>query len=39
VLVLEPKVLSAEAHPVFRVARCGTCGPRPYAGVVSPWRA
>jgi bacteriocin biosynthesis cyclodehydratase domain-containing protein len=39
VLVLEPKVLSAEAHPVHRVARCGTCGPRPYAGVVSPWRA
>jgi bacteriocin biosynthesis cyclodehydratase domain-containing protein len=39
VLVVEPKVLSAEAHPVFRVARCGTCGPRPYAGVVSPWRA
>jgi bacteriocin biosynthesis cyclodehydratase domain-containing protein len=39
VLVLEPKVLSAEAHPVYRVARCGTCGPRPYAGVVSPWRA
>ncbi|MFT2712465.1 TOMM precursor leader peptide-binding protein [Clavibacter sp. Sh2126] len=39
VLVVEPKVLSAEAHPVFRVARCSTCGPRPYAGVVSPWRA
>lgn len=39
VLVIEPKVMEAEAHAVFRVARCGTCGPRPYAGVVSPWRA
>ncbi len=39
VLVIEPKVMEAEAHAVFRVARCGTCGPRPYAGVASPWRA
>ncbi|CCE76670.1 TOMM precursor leader peptide-binding protein [Clavibacter nebraskensis] len=39
VLVVEPKVMEAEAHAVFRVARCGTCGPRPYAGIVSPWRA
>jgi bacteriocin biosynthesis cyclodehydratase domain-containing protein len=39
VLVIEPKVMEAEAHAVFRVARCGTCGPRPYAGIVSPWRA
>jgi len=39
VLVIEPKVMEAEAHAVFRVARCGTCGPRPYAGIASPWRA
>ncbi|MFD3443127.1 TOMM precursor leader peptide-binding protein [Microbacteriaceae bacterium 4G12] len=39
VLVLEPKVFSTTAHPVYRVARCSTCGPRPYAGIRYPWRS
>jgi len=39
VLVLEPKVFSTTAHPVYRVARCSTCGPRPYAGMRYPWRS
>jgi bacteriocin biosynthesis cyclodehydratase domain-containing protein len=38
-LVYEPKVFEAGAHPVFRVARCTTCGPRPAAGMAYPWRA
>ncbi|WP_150307117.1 TOMM precursor leader peptide-binding protein [Planctomonas psychrotolerans] len=36
-LVYEPKVFEAGAHPVFRVARCTACGPT--AGEVYPWRA
>ena len=39
VLVIEPKVFSTTAHPVYRVARCSTCGPRPYAGIRYPWRS
>jgi bacteriocin biosynthesis cyclodehydratase domain-containing protein len=39
VLVLEPKVFSTTAHPVYRVARCSTCGPSPYAGMRYPWRS
>ena len=39
VLVYEPKVFETTAHPVYRVARCTTCGPQPHAGMAYPWRA
>jgi hypothetical protein len=39
VLVLEPKVFSTTAHPVYRVARCSVCGPHPYPGIRYPWRS